>query len=234
MKRAALMLCLFLAAPAAHAESQPASEPTASEQLASPVHLDKCAGVSIVEWRPSRLSDVTKPSEAGILVVAKTCAFAIKKYPDFLKSKGYVFVQHPVSARIMMMPANNMADGHDPRNLNDTKGRFLNVQPKCCSWGIYDTPTKAIFLRNDPLLPSKEGSKHNRYFMRTMLHEFAHLLNHQWEVRARNFPYDKDAANAVDERVAEEWVAWLGIDFGTDSAEENLQMMGVKPVRMVP
>jgi len=140
-------------------------------------------------------------------------------YGAFLESRNLTFVRQPIAGRVML--ANTLLDGGEPRSMNDTAGRFQVVQPDCCSWGIYNSPTKAVFLRNDAVLRGARGLVPNRYFARTTLHEMAHVLDDQWLVRSKNY-----LSRVRDEELAEEWVAYLGITFSTESSSENVTVLG--------
>jgi hypothetical protein len=203
-------------------ELEDLSEATAAERLAAPTTMARCPGVQIIEWRSSRfMRELTEASADGIKVLEDACATALSRYASFLESRNLKFVRQPIAARVMLMPANTVLDGKEPRNLNDVLGRFHVVQPNCCSWGIYNAVTRAVFLRNDPVLRGPRGVVPNRYFTRTTLHEMAHVLNDQWLVRVRNY-----LSPARDEELAEEWVGLLGITFPTESSSENVAVLG--------
>lgn len=222
----ALLVVLGLALPPSAVRADPtstgrlplASEPTAAELLPMPATMPRCPGVTIVEWRPSaRLPSLTGPSPAGFAQIERACAAALARYPSFLASRRLRFNLAPLHARVMVMGANMQLDGAAPRHLNDITGRFAVVLGECCVWGVYDSLTKALFVRNDPFLPGANGPVPNPHFLRTAHHEMAHLLNDQWGVKAANFPRDK----VRDEALAEDWVRYLGITIAADSSEEN-------------
>lgn len=196
--------------------------PNQSELLPAPRKLSgECSGIEVVEWRPSRFHpDITSPSEQGFRLLDATCQEVMTQYSGFAVKSKLKFEKKRISARIMMMPANSRLDGAEGRNLNDSKGRFLNVtQGDCCFWGIFDRNTNSIFLRNDPVLRKQPV---NKYFVRTFVHELSHVLNFHWKIRELNFPKSYSAANDMDEEVAESFVVAFGIRYTTDYSEANL------------
>jgi hypothetical protein len=198
------------------ATAPPVSVPTSQERLPQPVQLG-CIGMRVIEWRASKaLPATTAFSTQGIQEMSRLCEIAIRRYPEFMRSKGLQFAPAPLDVDISLLPANTIMDGKDPRNLNDTAGRFRVVQPTCCSWGIWDTPTHSLFLRNDPIYFSKTGASANKYFGRTMSHEMMHVLNSFYNARALN-GFDE----ARDEQLAEDFVGYLGFDFKTESSAQD-------------
>jgi hypothetical protein len=179
--------------------------------------LTDCPALRIVEWRATSTLAYTAKNAAGVAVIENACKTALARYPAFLRSKGFTFTRDAFSVDVALMPANTLLGGTDTRNLNDTTGRFLIVQPNCCSWGIYDAPLSFLFLRNDPIYDRGGAISTNKYFVRTLLHEMAHVLNDKWHVRGQNFPGNIDR----DEEVAEEWVSYLGIRYKTESSSED-------------
>lgn len=59
----------------------------------------------------------------------------------------------------------------------------------------------------------------NKYWRRTFLHEIAHILNRFWRVDELN-----QIGRARDEELAEEWIAFLGIQYGTETSAEDLKL----------
>jgi hypothetical protein len=198
------------------AKVPPVSAPTSQERLPQPVPL-ACAGLRVIEWRPSTAMPVaTALSTQGIQEMNRLCEMAIRRYPEFMRANGLRFALAPLEVDISLIPANMMMDGAEPRNMNDTAGRFRVVQPKCCSWGIWDTPTHSLFLRNDPVYFTKTGPLANKYFGRTMVHEMMHVLNSFYNARALN-----GFGETRDEQLAEEFVGYLGFDFKTESSAQD-------------
>jgi len=195
----------------------PVALPLPSERLAQPILLSDCPGLRIVEWRPSKDFSYTAPSDEGQKVIAKACKTAFARYPEFLRSKNMQFRKEAFSVSVSMIPANNIGDGKDPRNMNDVDGRMRVTQPNCCSWGIFDAPLSFLFLRNDPINFSAGKNVPNKYFVRTFLHELAHIFNSKWHVKEVYFPYTMSA----DEELAEDWIEYLGIKYKTESSSED-------------
>lgn len=191
--------------------------PVATEKLPEQITLSECPRLRIVEWRATSTLPYTAKSDAGVAVIEKACKLALARYPAFLKSKGLSFTRAALSVDVALMPANTILEGKDPRNLNDTKGRFQVVQPTCCSWGIFDAPLSFLFLRNDPVYDRGGVISTNKFFVRTLLHEMAHVLNDKWQVKTRHFPGNDQR----DEEIAEEWVSFLGIRYKTESSSED-------------
>jgi hypothetical protein len=194
----------------------PVSAPTLEERLPHPVQLG-CTGMRVVEWRPSKaLPGTTAFSMQGIQEMNRLCEMAIRRYPEFMRAKGLQFTPAPLDVDVSLLPANTMTDGKEPRNLNDTAGRFRIVQPTCCSWGIWDTPTHALFLRNDAIYWGNAGPVANKYFGRTMVHEMMHVLNAFYDARALN-----GFAEIRDEQLAEQFATFLGFTFETDTSAQD-------------
>lgn len=212
-----IIACSLFISIAAHSEGTPVALPRVAERLPQTISMSECSGVRIVEWRGTPQWSFTNKSDDGIRVIEKACKLAYSRYPSFLIKKNLSFTEEPFLIDVALMPANTLVDGKFPRNLNDTSGRFKTVQPNCCSWGIYDAPTSFLFLRNDPIYIHDEVTSTNKYFVRTFLHEFAHVMNHKWHVKERNFPNN----DVRDEELAEEWVSYLGIQFRTESSSED-------------
>lgn len=224
-----IILCSFLffsifIKSASAEEIKPVHEPLPSELLKNPIAL-KCDAIKIDEWRPdSHYPQFTSMTPEGIAALNTYCLLAIKKYPDFLKELGgFIFTVRPIEMNITLAPANKYLDGLLPRNLNDNSGRIKFVSPECCIWGSWFTSTKRLFLRNDPVYfaggnPNKPFR--NKHWERTFLHEMAHIMNDFYGV-FRTFPplsvYD-------DEKLAEEFVTWLGYTFKTESSSTDLRI----------
>lgn len=215
-----LIIAATLISSSVTASNTPVALPRSNERLAQPISTS--CGLKIVEWRGTSSLPYTVKTEEGVKVIEQACKLAVAKYPDFLKSKKLSFSQESFSVEMALMPANSLLEGKLPRNLNDTAGRFQVVQPNCCSWGIYDAPTSFLFLRNDPV--ETDSVTTNKYFVRTLLHELAHVMNDKWHVRERNFPGNLDR----DEEIAEEWVSYLGIKYRTESSYEDLSFKGLR------
>lgn len=198
-------------------KTTPVALPTAAERLAQPISFADCRGLRVIEWRASKEFPFTAHSSDGEKVIGKACKTAFTKYPDFLRSKGLTFREEAFTIDMSLIPANTIADGKEPRNMNDVDGRFQIVQPNCCSWGIYDYSLSYLFLRNDPISIVGGKNEVNKYFVRTFLHEMAHVFNDKWHVKEAYFPNAPDK----DEALAEEWVSYLGIKFKTESSSED-------------
>jgi hypothetical protein len=213
---------------AAHAsETTPATDalPRAHERLARPLALPKCGAV-VVEWKSTPdLRDETTPSARAMEVIDDTCARAIARYPEFLEAKSLPHDARPRGAlpALSLLPANVLLDGADSRNLNDVPARFAAVAPGCCYWGLYVDSLKHLFIRNDPLMRDDAGELvANPHFVRTLDHEIAHVMNARLGVVDYT---DRDR----DEALAEEFVAFLGIDLPTESSWEDLEHHKAKP-----
>jgi hypothetical protein len=208
--------------PLATAGSRP---PTAADALPRPRELlphpipTRHCGV-IVEWKATDLfREETTPSAQAIGELDDACHTAIDRYPEFLRHSHvpYARTTPPSMPPMSLLPGNVLVDGKDARNLNDLPGRFAAVTERCCYWGLYVDSINHLFVRNDPLIrDSHSGELHaNPRFLRTFYHELAHVLNArlgvlQWIDRQR------------DEELAEEFVAYLGITFSTESSSEDL------------
>jgi hypothetical protein len=201
------------------------SSPRPSELLANAIVLPDCPGVTIVEWRPDSHVRWTAPSQEGIDVIDRACGLALRRYPDFLKSKGLAFIPTTLRISVSLLPANTILDGSRPRNMNDAEGRFATVTPHDAKgkpfiiWGVYDMATGNVFVRNDPVT---KGRHENRYFTRIFLHEFGHALSDVWGVQNRYFPGDKNA----DEKLQEEWTQFAGYGFADDSSFDDCYRKG--------
>jgi len=207
------------------------SSPRPSELLASPMVLPSCPGVTVVEWRRDSHVGWTDPDspgvrDAGNAVIDRACGLALRRYPDFLKSKGFDFTPATLRISVSLLPANTILDGNRPRNMNDGDSRFATVTPHGSDgkhyiiWGVYDMKTGGVFVRNDPVT---QGHGENRYFTRIFLHEFGHALSDRWGVQSRYFPGDKNA----DEKLEEEWTRFAGYGFTNDSSFDDCYRKGL-------
>lgn len=218
-----IVIGCVLAAPSAGARgSHDDALPTRAERLPEPLALPHCAGASIVEWKPtSEFAADTTPSPQALEVIDDTCRRALERYPEFLRERGIAALRDKPARmpRVSLLPGNVLVDGLDSRNLNDVSGRFSGVAQRCCYWGLYVETLHHLFVRNDPLVHDlRSGSAQtNPRFVRTLLHELAHVLNAQLGVWEAMGEHDRD----LDERLAEEWVGWLGIRFPTESSSDD-------------
>jgi hypothetical protein len=194
--------------------------PRADERLVEPIRLPHC-GMPIVEWRPtSALPLETTPSARALAVLDDTCRSAFDRYGAFLRSKN--LPQPQAQPRdlpaISLLPGNVALDGKSPRALNDLPSRFEAVAPGCCYWGLYVESINHLFVRNDPLTKDASGSiKANPRFVRTLTHEISHVLSSRlgvWSVVG----YDRQR----DEDLAEDFVAFMGMSFPTESSKQDL------------
>jgi hypothetical protein len=196
--------------------------PRPSERLASPIHLPHCP-LPIVEWRStSELASETAPSRRALAVMDGACRNAFDHYGAFLRSKN---LPQPKARpdnlpAVSVLPANVVLDGKSPRALNDLPSRFEAVAPGCCYWGLYVESLNHLFLRNDPLTKDSSGVLvPNPRFVRTLTHEISHVLSSRLGVWS-TLPYDRD----LDELLAEEFVAFMGIRFPVESSSEDLAL----------
>jgi hypothetical protein len=194
--------------------------PRAAEMLARPIWLSQCR-MTIVEWRSTaELLDETTPSDAARALIDQTCKDAFGRYGDFLRTKklGALRTRPESMPTISMLPGNSLLGGKDARALNDLPSRFGAVAPRCCYWGLYVDSLNHLFLRNDPLVRSAEGTlAPNPQFVRTLTHEISHILSSRlgvWDVVG----YDVQR----DEALAEEFVTFMGLTFPPQSSSEDL------------
>jgi hypothetical protein len=194
--------------------------PRTDERLAQPIFLPHC-GMRIVEWRSTpALRAETTPSGAALTLIDQTCRDAFGRYGDFLRAQKLPQLRKDpdVLPEISLLPGNVLLDGKVSRALNDLPTRFEAVAPGCCYWGLYVDSLNHLFLRNDPLVKDEVGALvPNPRFVRTLIHEISHVLSSQlrvWDAVS----YDRQR----DEDLAEEFVAYMGIRFPTDSSTEDL------------
>jgi hypothetical protein len=207
--------------------------PRAPELLAQPIELPQC-GMRILEWRSSdAMHDETTPSPEAIAFIDETCARAAARYGEFLKSKKLQTKRSSPEflPAISVLPGNVLLDGKSGRALNDLPNRFEAVAPGCCYWGLYVDGLNHLFVRNDPLLREGSGKLvHNMRFARTMTHEMSHVLSARlgvWDIVG----YERDA----DEKLAEEFVGFMGFDYPTESSADDLAYHRVQaPERKAP
>jgi hypothetical protein len=185
--------------------------------------------MTIVEWRPTAALPVeTSPSAQAVSVVDDACRAAFERYGAFLRSKNIPQPRAEPDAlpAISILPANVLLDGKAPRALNDLPTRFDAVAPGgCCYWGLYVESLNHLFVRNDPLTIDPSGAvRANPRFVRTLTHEISHVLSSHlgvWSVT----PYDRQA----DERLAEEFVAFMGMTSPVESSSEDLALHHRRP-----
>jgi hypothetical protein len=195
--------------------------PLAEERLPHPVWLPHC-GMTVVEWRPTpALLAETSVGDAGLSVIDSTCSQAVARYGAFLQARGI----RPIRSEpknlptISLLPGNVLLDGLSLRALNDLGSRFQAVAPGCCYWGLYVDSINHIFLRNDPLTRGQHGSlEPNPRFVRTLTHELSHVLSLRlgvWDVT-----FDRER----DELLAEQFVAFMGMQAPVESSSEDLDL----------
>jgi hypothetical protein len=194
--------------------------PLAEERLAQPVWVPHC-GMHVVEWRSSpALQAETSVGEQAISVIDATCRNAFARYGDFLRTQRLVprRVEPTTLPTMSLLPGNVLLDGKSLRALNDLGSRFEAVAPACCYWGLYVESINHIFLRNDPLIRADGGAlQANPRFVRTLTHELSHVLSTHlgvWDAVS----YDRDR----DERLAENFVAFMGLQSPVESSSEDL------------
>jgi hypothetical protein len=196
--------------------------PSALERLAVPVRLPHC-GMPIVEWRSTaELPTETAMSDQALGVVDDACRRACDRYGAFLRFKHLpqrVAEPGPLPD-LSLLPANVELDGRSPRALNDLPTRFGAVAPGCCYWGLYVGSLDHLFVRNDPLTKDALGRvEPNPRFIRTLTHELGHVLSDRlgvWKV----IPYER----ALDEDLAEQFVAFMGMNFPAESSSDDLTL----------
>lgn len=195
--------------------------PRSGERLARPIWLSQC-GMWIVEWRSTpMLHAETTPSGPALDLMDRTCRAAFDRYTDFLRAQKMPHRRERPDAlpEISLLPGNTFLDGKASRALNDLPSRFGAVAPGCCYWGLYVDSLNYLFLRNDPLVKASSGAlEPNPMFVRTMTHELSHVLSARlgvWDVAG----YDRGR----DEALAEEFVAYMGMTFPTESSSEDLE-----------
>jgi hypothetical protein len=196
--------------------------PHANERLAQPLWLPHC-GMRIVEWRStSALRAETTPSAEALVVIDDTCREAFARYAEFLRAKKLpqLHAQPDVLPAVSLLPGNLLLDGKSARALNDLPTRFEAVAPGCCYWGLYVDSLNHLFVRNDPLLREDSGKLvPNPRFVRTLTHEISHVLSTRlgvWDAVG----YDRQR----DETLAEEFVAFMGMEFPAESSAEDLAL----------
>lgn len=222
----ALALIALFASPASgggRAVTMVDALPRVSERLGKPVWVPHCR-MWLVEWRPTpTLGAETTASEQAEAVIDGTCKEAFERYDAFLRSKGLPRLRSSpdVMPSVSLLPANVLRDGKAERALNNL-GRFEAVAPGCCYWGLYVDGIRHLFLRNDPLVKDSHGAlQTNTRFVRTLTHEISHILSARlgvWDVVG----YDRQR----DENLAEEFVAFMGMRFPTDTSDEDLAFHG--------
>jgi hypothetical protein len=198
--------------------------PRPSERLVQPIRLAHCP-MTIVEWRATvALRDETMPTAQALAVIDDTCRRAFERYDEFLRAQHLPRRQAApgVLPAISLLPGNTLLDGKTPRALNDIPTRFESVAPACCYWGLYVDSLNHLFLRNDPLFRDGRGDLvANPRFVRTLTHEISHVLSSRlgvWDVVG----YDRQR----DERLAEAFVAFMGLEAPVESSAQDLTFHG--------
>jgi hypothetical protein len=183
----------------------------------------------VVEWRSSpALEAETSVGEQALSVIDTTCRDAFARYGDFLRSQGLTQTRvEPTALPTMsLLPGNVLLDGKSLRALNDLASRFDAVAPACCYWGLYVESLNHIFLRNDPLIRAENGAlQPNPRFVRTLTHELSHVLStHLGVWDAASFDRDRD------ERLADQFVSFMGLQFPVESSSEDLEFHLRRPL----
>jgi hypothetical protein len=147
------------------------------------------------------------------------CENVFSKYPDFIKRKFDIVPSTSIKIYFSFLPANQLIDGKEYRNLNDNKFRFSKYRAKddCCLWGQYITRHKWIFIRNDAVYYKEGKLIINKFFTRTLAHEITHALNHQSGVKDKYL----NSSTIEDEILVEEFLKYAGYSQDNESVEEN-------------
>lgn len=189
--------------------------------------------MKIIEWRSTAafLAETT-PSDSALALIDGACRDAFRRYSDFLRSKKLPQLRKipNVLPAISLLPGNTLVDGKTSRALNDLPSRFGAVAPGCCYWGLYVDSLEHLFLRNDPLAKNEAGALvPNLQFVRTLTHEISHVLSTHlgvWDLVG----YDRQR----DERLAEDFVAYMGMHFPTTDSADDLAFHRGRPARGSP
>lgn len=212
-----LLSILFLIQPV----TNPAIEifPMKTEELKEKVILPNCNDSVIVEWKASKNIEHTKFSNIQKNIILTICEDVFTKYPIFIKKKFDIVPTTDIKMNFSFLPANQLIDGKEFRNLNDNKFRFSKHRPKddCCLWGQYFTRHKWIFVRNDAVYYKEGKFIINKFFTRTVAHEITHALNHQSGVKNKYL----NSSTIEDENLVEEFLKYAGYSQDHESVEEN-------------
>jgi hypothetical protein len=221
---AALALVAFVdTASSGHSSTRWDALPRGAERLREPIRLPHCP-MAIVEWRPTDALPVeTSPSARALAVIDGACSDAFARYGAFLRSRNLAQprAEPDELPAISVLPANIFLDGKAPRALNDLPSRFEAVAPGgCCFWGLYVASLNHLFVRNDPLTVDPSGAaRANPRFVRTLTHEISHVLSAHLGVWSA-IPYDR----RTDEKLAEDFVAFMGLASEVESSTEDLAL----------
>lgn len=198
-----------------HEKSKGIMTPLPSERLTKPISLKQvCKKVKIVEWRGTPgLIKSTGPSKKSINILNKSCNMMVPKFFEFMKNqygdyklenKNYAF-----DTSISFMPYIKGKQGHQPRNLNDIKYRFV-YRPKTYTdgevdiiWGFFQRAEDWMYVRNDVLL--KDGKTKNKETEKVFIHEMFHAMSWHYKV------YHQHSGNKdhVEEKMAREFTTYL-------------------------
>ena len=191
--------------------------PLPSERLTNPISLNhNCKKVKIIEWRGTpRHIKSTAPNNKSINILNKSCNMMVPKFFEFmeirhndynLKNKNTNF-----DTSISLMPYIKGQHGHQPRNLNDIKYRFV-YRPKTYTngevdiiWGLFQRAEDWIYVRNDVLLG--DGKTKNQETEKVFIHEMFHAMSWHYKV----YHQHSGRRDYMEEQMAQEFTIYLGL-----------------------
>lgn len=201
--------------------------PLDTELLSSPIVLNDCNGIKIIEWRGSKDKPYTNVNQKSIEFMNKLCRLSFDEFKSFLQSKNlHVETNKIFNYTVSLMPwdpfgtgnwdgVNGDGDGDDYRNLQDYKWRFKdrmkfydNNGSLVEIVGYTDRNINAIYMMNEPL---KNNNELNSKFAEVFCHELFHAMSNNFGV------YDILGKNVVekqtkDEMLAKEFTKFLNIN----------------------
>ncbi len=191
--------------------------PLPSERLTKPILLQQaCKKVKIVEWRgtPGHIKS-TSPSKKSINILNKSCNMMVPKFFEFMKDRHNDYKLENTNTKfdtsISFMPYIKGKQGHQPRNLNDIKYRFVYRTKTYTDgevniiWGLFQRAEDWTYVRNDILL--SDGKTKNQETEKVFIHEMFHAMSWHYKV----FHQHSGNRDNVEERMAQEFTIYLGL-----------------------
>lgn len=159
--------------------------PLREELLPDPVEL-RCGAV-VQEYRGAAM-DVAK--------LNRLCTHARVNFARFIKAKGL----RPTHAGAFRWNLSFLPEGSCYRCLNDEEFRFRDRYYKGTLIGYSDLVYQYVFVFSD---------SHDADFALTFVHELFHAMSMFYGIY-ENHPGSWDEKNVIEERLAEDFTAWLG------------------------
>lgn len=176
--------------------------PMKSELLKQPIHLKKCSGVDIIEWRPHPFLD-----SKIIDIIDDACKIAVEAFPKFLETQN--LEPHPASPfkwNLCFIPYDE-----EYRDLNDVSFRFKNRSKRFLADGsLVPIPGYTVHQLHDTFVYNKilnSDSSVNERFITIFTHEMFHAMSWHYGIFQRHV----GNKSLIEEKLAVSFTKFLNL-----------------------